>query len=58
MSIGTLEVIHLDTSDDEYMVTYTLDDIVAKEYLNRDLHQTTEETPPKPLVVEVKKRNL
>ena len=54
--IRTLEMIRLDALDDESMITYTLNDIVAKEYMNQDLHQTTEETPPESLVVEVKKK--
>ena len=55
VSMGTLEVIPIATLDDESMVTDTLDDTVAKEYLNRDMYQTTKAAPLEPLVVEVQK---
>ena len=53
--MGTLEVIPIDTSDDEYMVTNTPDDTTTHEIMPQDVHHTTKEAPPKPLVAEVKK---
>ena len=50
VSTGNLEVIPIDTSNDESMVTYT-----TKEYTTEDVHQTTEEAPTKPQVSKVKK---
>ena len=51
----TLEVIPINTLDDEPMVTNTIDDTTTKEELTQDVHQTIETTPPESIVAEVKK---
>ena len=48
VSTGTLEVISIDTSDDESMVRNTTDDTTTREDIPQDLHQSIEESPPKP----------
>ena len=53
VSIWTLEVT-IDTSNDESMVTDTIDDTAAQKDLTQDMHQTTKAAPPKPPVAEVK----
>ena len=53
-STGTLEVIPIDTSDDESMVVDTKDDTSTHEDMTQDVHETTTTTPPEPQVVKVK----
>ena len=48
MSVGTLEVIPIDTSDDKSMETDTKDDTFAQEDMTQDVHQTTNVVPPYP----------
>jgi hypothetical protein len=52
VSIGTLEVIPIDTSNDESMVEDTIDDTTKHE----DVHQTTKAAPPEPRVEKVKQQ--
>ena len=54
-STGTLEVIPIDTSDDESMVADTIDVTVAQEDLTQDVHQSTKVAPLEPEVSKVKK---
>lgn len=42
VSIGSLEVIPIDTSNDESMVADTTDDIVAQEDMTQEVYQITE----------------
>ena len=55
MSVGTLEVIPIDTSDDESMVADTTDDTTAQKDMTRDVHQSTKAAPRELQVVKVKK---
>ena len=55
MSTGTLEVIPIDTSDNESMVADTIDDTSTQEDMAQDVHQTTKAAPLEPQVAKVKK---
>lgn len=55
MSTGTLEVIPIDTLDDESMVANTTYDTTSQEDMTQDVHQTTKLAPPEPQVAKVKK---
>ena len=51
---GTLEVIPIDTSDDEFMEANTKYDTTACEAMTQDVHQTTKVAHPEPQEVKVK----
>jgi hypothetical protein len=48
MFTGTSEVISIDTSNDESMVTNKIDDIIAHEDMTQHVHHNTKEAPPDP----------
>ena len=58
MSIGTLEVIPIDTSDDESMVVDTIDDTTTQEDMTQDVHQTTQAASLEHRLQKLKKRHL
>ena len=48
VSTGALEVIPIETSDDESMVADTTDETTTHTYMAQDVHQTTKEAPTEP----------
>ena len=55
VSVGTLEVIPIDTSYDKSMEEDTKDDTTTQEYMTQDVHQSIKVAPREPQVVKVTK---